>query len=66
MAALVSDKQKELFARLTREKQFAAGTDLAALNTQFGGLGTTSGSEWIEKALGLPDLGEQPKVPPAF
>lgn len=66
MAALVSDKQKELFAKLTREKQFAANTDLAALNTQFAGLDSASGSDWIEKALGLPDLGEVAKTPPAF
>ena len=66
MSALVSEKQKELFAKLTREKQFPAGTDTAALIQQFGQLDSGSGSDWIEKALGLPDLGEVPKVPPAF
>jgi hypothetical protein len=56
----------ELFEKLTREKQFAAGVDTAALITQFKQLDSASGSDWIEKALGMPDLGEVPKVPPAF
>lgn len=66
MAATVSPKQIELFEKLTREKQFPQGSDLAALIQQFKGLDSASGSDWIEKGLGLPDLGEVPKVPPAF
>jgi hypothetical protein len=66
MAPVVSPNQVEFFEKLTREKQFPAGTDTAALIESFKGLNSASGSDWIEKALGLPDKDEGPKVPPAF
>jgi hypothetical protein len=66
MAPVVSPSQIEFFEKLTREKQFPAGSDIAALIEQFKTLNSASGSDWIEKALGLPDSDEGPKVPPAF
>lgn len=66
MTKMVSPEQIELFEKLTREKQFPAGSDLTALIEQYKTLDSGSGSDWIEKALGLTDLGEVDKVPPAF
>jgi hypothetical protein len=66
MAPVVSQNQIEFFEKLTREKQFPQGTDLASMVEQFKTLNSGSGSDWIEKALKLPDKDEGPKVPPAF
>jgi hypothetical protein len=66
MAPVVSQNQIEFFEKLTREKQFPAGTDTASLIEQFKALNSGSGSSWIEKALSLPDADEGPVVPPAF
>jgi hypothetical protein len=66
MPASVSPKQVSFFGKLTREKQFPNGTDLDAIRAQFATLDSASASDWIEKAVELPDLGEVPKTPPAF
>lgn len=60
---MASDKQKELFDNLLSQKQFPAGTDLDALRSQFANVDTASGSEWIEKAMALPD---KDRTPPPF
>ena len=60
---MASDKQKELFAKLLGEKQLPEGQTAENLTAQFNGLSTGSASEWIEKALTLPDKGA---VPPPF
>jgi len=66
MAKMVSPDQIEFFEKLTREKQFPAGSDINQLITQFKTLDSASASDWIEKALGLEDLGAIAKTPPAF
>jgi hypothetical protein len=60
---MATAKQIELFNKLTGDKEFPAGTDLANLREQFAGVNDKSASDWIEKALALPDAG---LVPPAF
>lgn len=63
---MASDKQKELFEKLLSEKQFpptmSDGSPFNAdtLRAKFAELDTGSGSEWIEKALALPDKGSTP------
>lgn len=66
MAKMVSPDQIEFFEKLTREKQFPPNSDFSQLITQFKALDSASASDWIEKALGLEDLGSIPKTPPAF
>ena len=51
----VTPKQISLFAELVERKTFPAGTDTAALVTQFGTLTRKTASEWIDKALTLPN-----------
>jgi hypothetical protein len=51
----VSAKQVNLFGELLDRKQFPAGTDSAALTAQFATLTRKSASEWIDKALLLPN-----------
>lgn len=66
---MASSKQIQFFDNLLDEKQFPPGSDLAALRTQFAGLDKSNGSDWIEKALKLPDKGEdaaEPQVPAPF
>lgn len=54
----VSTKQITLFAELLERKQFPEGTDAAALAAQFGTLTRKSASEWIDKALALPNASD--------
>lgn len=63
-----SSKQIDFFNNLLDEKQFPPGSDTNALRAQFAGLDKASGSNWIEKALKLPDKGEDATepVPPPF
>lgn len=65
---MASSKQIDFFANLLDEKQFPPGTDIEQLRSQFAGLDKGNGSKWIEKALKLPDKGEEQHddVPPPF
>lgn len=56
---MASSKQIQFFDNLLDEKQFPPGTDISALRTQFAGLDKSNGSKWIEKAMALPDKGEE-------
>lgn len=60
---MASQKQIEFFANLTDQKQFPEGTDVANLRQQFANVPDKSASQWIEKAMKLPEKGE---VPPPF
>lgn len=67
--AQVSHKQVGFFTELTNDKEFPAGTDINSLRTQFAALDTKSASQWIEKALSLPNKPEgdaPPVIPPTF
>lgn len=48
-------KQVELFNELIERKQFPEGTDRAALKQQFGTLSRQTASQWIDRALSLPN-----------
>jgi len=64
----VSAKQIKFFDNLLEVKEFPAGSDKATLKTQFAGLNKASASEWIDKAVKLPDEGEENEAvtAPAF
>lgn len=66
---MVSAKQIAFFDNLLEEKEFPpqAGT-VEQLRTEFATLNKASASEWIEKALKLPEKGtvEEPISPPKF
>lgn len=63
----VSAKQIKFFDNLLEVKEFGAA-DKAALKTQFASLNKASASEWIDKAVKLPDEGEENETvtAPAF
>jgi hypothetical protein len=63
---LVTESQIVFFNKLLEEKEF--GMDTAVLREQFSQLNKKSGSQWIEKALGLPKVDESKEetVPPPF
>ena len=65
---MASSKQIQFFDNLLDEKQFPGGTDTATLRTQFAALDKSNASSWIEKALKLPDKGEEAseEVPAPF
>lgn len=65
---MATSKQIQFFDNLLDEKQFPAGTDTADLRSRFASLDKSSGSDWIEKALKLPDKGEEvsERVPAPF
>ena len=65
----VTDNQKSFFAKLINEKEFPPGSpDSDTLKTQFEQLNKKSASEWIDKALKLPDKGsaDETVTPPTF
>lgn len=64
---MATTRQKELFARLTEDRNFG-DKDVAALREQFATVSDRSASEWIEKALTLPkrDTSGDPHTPPPF
>jgi hypothetical protein len=49
-------KQVQLFGELTERKQFPDNTDLPALTAKFANLTRKNASEWIDRALALPNL----------
>lgn len=49
-------KQSTLFSELLDRKQFPAKPGAEALKGQFAGLSRKSASEWIDKALALPNV----------
>lgn len=51
----VNAKQKDFFANLLERKQFPEGTDAAALTATFATLTRKTASEWIDRALALPN-----------
>ena len=54
----VTTKQIAFFDTLLEEKQFPdGGPDEATLRSQFAGLNKKSASEWINKAMELPEKG---------
>jgi hypothetical protein len=56
----VSESQKRFWEKLVQEKDFPPGSpDPDTLLQQFQGLNKKSGSEWIDKALKLPDKGSE-------
>lgn len=65
---MASSKQIQFFDNLLDEKQFPPGTDTAALRAQFATLDKSNASAWVEKALNLPDKGEEASeaVPPPY
>jgi hypothetical protein len=61
---MATDKQNELFDRLTTRKNFGSA-DTAALRAKFHDLSDAEASRWIERALTLPD-GEDSGAPVPF
>jgi len=65
----VSQQQVNFFDELLNEKQFPAeaGTE-DELRAQFAELDKKTGSEWVEKAIALPqkDEGERNQIAPPF
>lgn len=55
MPAGVGSKQIEFFNNLLDRKQFPADTDADALRATFATLTRKTASEWIDKALALPN-----------
>jgi hypothetical protein len=49
-------KQVQLFGELLERKQFPDGANPEALAAQFQGLTRKNASDWIDKALSLPNL----------
>lgn len=60
---MATPKQIDFFSQLLTDKEFPTGTNAEALGKQFAGIPDKSASEWIEKAMTLPDKGS---VPPPF
>jgi hypothetical protein len=60
---MATEKQIDFFKQLTTDKQFPDGTDIDGLRAKFANVPDKSASDWIEKAMTLPDKGE---VPPPF
>lgn len=63
----VTKKQIDLFDKMLSEKDFGdKSPDI--LRQQFATLSKSNASEWLERALQLPDRDEsgRPHVPPAF
>jgi hypothetical protein len=65
---VVSAKQIQFFDTLLGEKQLPPGTDAEGLRTTFATLNKASASLWIEKAMSLPEKGEEHETvtPPSF
>lgn len=56
----VSQSQINFWEKLLQEKEFPpTAPDVDTLKSQFGRLNKKSGSEWIDKALKLPDKGAE-------
>lgn len=67
--AIVSNAQKEFWEKLLSEKEFPPNSpDIDTLRNQFAGLNKKSASEWIDRALKLPDKGSEDESlqPPPF
>lgn len=64
----VSAKQIAFFDTLLGEKQFPAGVNETELKAQFATLNKASASEWINKAMALPEKGtiDEAITPPSF
>ena len=65
----VTANQRVFFDKLLSEKEFPPGSpDPDTLKSQFDKLNKASASEWIEKALKLPNKGtvDEPITSPAF
>jgi hypothetical protein len=68
MAIPVSQKQIDFFNNLLNEKEFPPDKTEDELRAQFAQLNKASGSEWIEKAMKLPEKGtvKEPITAPSF
>jgi hypothetical protein len=66
--AQVSKKQIDFFDNLLAEKQFPPGETVEQLRAKFATLNKSSASDWINRAIALPDLGEETEesVPAPF
>lgn len=54
----VTTKQINLFGELLDRKQFPVETDADTLKAQFGTLSRKTASDWIDRALLLPNIAE--------
>ena len=55
----VTVKQTALFAELLDRKQFPTGMTAESLTAQFGQLSKKTASEWIDRALALPNRSDE-------
>lgn len=66
---MASKAQQEFFDKLLEEKEFPPNApDPDTMRTQFANVGKKSASDWIDKAMKLPDKGAEHETvaPPPF